>query len=73
MEGSIMQAWLFESSGHRPLLRFEDGTTGIPINLHLVTRYDFLSVLGRRFEIGMQLSQQHFTVRLPKAANTAQT
>jgi hypothetical protein len=62
-----MHAWLFESSGHRPLLRFEDGSTGIPINLHLVTRHDFLRLVGRRFEIGMQVSQQHFTVRLPKA------
>jgi hypothetical protein len=68
-----MNAWLFESPGHRPLLRFEDGSTGVPINLHLFTRYDFLKLVGRRLEIGIQLSQQHFTVRLPKATNTIQT
>jgi hypothetical protein len=68
-----MHAWLFESTGHRPLLRFEDGSTGIPINLHLVTRYEFLRLLGRRLEIGTRLSPQHFTVHLPKATDTART
>ncbi len=66
-----MHAWLFESSKHRPLLRFEDGSTGIPINLHLFTRYDFMRLVGRRLEVGTQLSQQHFTVHLPEVANTA--
>jgi hypothetical protein len=59
-----MYARLFESSEHRPLLRFEDGGIGIPINLHLFTRYEFLTLVGRRLEIGMQLSPQHFTVHL---------
>ncbi len=66
-----MHAWLIEGDGHRPLLRFEDGSIGIPINLHLNTRYEFLRLLGRRFEISTQLSQQHFTVRLPKPAEAA--
>ena len=46
-----MNAWLIEGNGHRPLLRFEDGHTGIPINLHLVTRQQFLRLIGRRVEI----------------------
>lgn len=66
-----MHAWLFESTGHRPMLRFEDGSTGIPINLHLRTRYEFLNLLGRRFEVGTQLSREHYTVRLPRTQNNA--
>ena len=54
------------------MLRFEDGSMGVPINLHLYTRYDFLNLLGRRLEIGTQLSDQHFTVRIPSAMNAAQ-
>ncbi len=68
-----MHAWLIEGAGHRPLLRFEDGSIGIPINLHLNTRYEFLRLLGRRFEIGTQLSQQHFTVRLLSPTASSQT
>ena len=67
-----MHAWLFESPKHSPLLRFEDGSTGIPINLHLYTRYEFMKLVGRRFEIGTQLSKQHFTVRLPEVANASE-
>jgi hypothetical protein len=67
-----MHAWLFESSGHSPMLRFEDGSTGIPVNLHLYTRYEFMNLLGRRLEIGTQLSQQHYTVRLPDPEHKAQ-
>ena len=58
-----MHAWLVEGEDHRPMLRFEDGHTGVPINLHLVTRHQFLRVLGRRVEICSQLSPQHYTVR----------
>jgi hypothetical protein len=60
-----MNAWLIEGKGHRPLLQFEDGHTGIPINLHLVTRQQFLRRLGRRVEIRSQLSPEHYTVRFP--------
>lgn len=58
-----MHAWLFESPGHRPMLRFDNGGIGIPVNLHLFTRYQFLNLVGKRLEIGMQLSEQHFTVK----------
>lgn len=64
-----MFAWLIESAGHRPLLHLEDGSTGIPINLHLYTRHQFLSLLGRRVEIRSQLSPQHYTVRFPNPAD----
>ena len=67
-----MYAWLIESSGHRPLLRFEDGSTGIPVNMHLYTRHQFLALLGRRFEVRTQLSPRHFTVRLPEPNGTLQ-
>jgi hypothetical protein len=60
-----MYAWLIESTGHRPQLRLEDGSTGIPVNLHLCTRHQFLALLGRRVEICSQLSPQHYTVRFP--------
>ncbi len=60
-----MRAWLVEGDNHRPMLRFEDGRFGIPINLHLVTRQQFMRVLGRRVEIRSQLSPEHFTVRFP--------
>lgn len=59
----IMQAWLIEGLGHRPMLRFDDGRIGIPINLHLLTRQQFLSRLGRRVEIQSQLSAEHYSVR----------
>jgi hypothetical protein len=65
-----MNAWLIEGNGHRPLLRFEDGHTGIPINLHLVTRQQFLVRLGRRVEIRSQLSPEHYTVRFPNPEDT---
>ena len=68
-----MHAWLFESAEHRPLLRFEDGSIGVPINLHLYTRYEFLGLIGKRLEIGMQLSQEHFTVHLPHGTNVDQS
>lgn len=64
-----MHAWLIESSGHRPLLRLEDGRTGIPINLHLHTRSQFLARLGRRVEIRTQLSPDHYTIRFPNPAD----
>lgn len=64
-----MHAWLIESAGHRPLLQLEDGTTGIPINLHLYTRQQFLARLGRRVEIRTQLSPRHYTVRFPNPAD----
>jgi len=60
-----MFAWLIEGEGHRPMLRFEDGSTGIPINLHLVNRQQFLRLLGRRVEIRSQLSPEHYTVCFP--------
>lgn len=58
-----MYAWLIEGNGRSPLLRLEDGSTGIPVNLHLYTRQQFLARLGRRVEIRSQLSPQHYTVR----------
>ena len=64
-----MYAWLIESAGHRPLLLLEDGSTGIPINLHLYTRQQFLSRLGRRVEIQSQLSPHHYSVRFPHPAD----
>lgn len=60
-----MRAWLIEGKGRRPMLRFEDGRTGIPINLHLVTRQQFLRLLGRRVEVRSQLSADHYTVSFP--------
>ncbi|MEW5789739.1 MAG: hypothetical protein AB1899_17995 [Pseudomonadota bacterium] len=60
-----MYAWLIEGNGHRPMLRFEDGHTGIPINLGLTSRQQFLELLGRRVEIRSQLSAEHYSVRIP--------
>ncbi len=59
-----MFAWIIEGEGHRPMLRLEDGRTGIPVNLNLHTRAQFLNLVGRRVEVRSQLSPQHFTVRL---------
>lgn len=58
-----MQARIIEGHGNRPMLRFDDGRIGIPINLHLLTRQQFLSRLGRRVEIQSQLSADHYSVR----------
>lgn len=58
-----MQARLIEGNGHRPMLRLDDGRIGIPINLHLVTRQQFLSRLGHRVEVQSQLSPEHYSVR----------
>ena len=60
-----MFAWIIEGEGHRPMLRFEDGRTGIPVNLDLHTRAQFLNLVGRRVEVRSQLSPQHYTVRVP--------
>lgn len=60
-----MHAWLIEDKGHRPMLRFEDGRIGIPINLHLITRQQFLKLLGRRVEVRSQFSSEHYSVRFP--------
>jgi hypothetical protein len=65
-----MYAWLIEDKGHRPMLRFEDGHTGIPVNLHLLTRQQFLRLIGRRVEIRSQLSPDHYTVRFPNPDDT---
>jgi hypothetical protein len=65
----VMYAWLIESNEHRPLLRLEDGSIGIPVNLRLYSRQQFLALLGRRVEIRSQLSPQHYTIRFPAAAN----
>ncbi len=62
-----MIAWIIEGDGHRPLLRFEDGRTGIPVNLHLLNRREFLDLLGRRVEVRSQLSPDHYTVRFPSS------
>lgn len=64
-----MYAWLIESAGHRPQLRLEDGSSGIPVNLHLYTRHQFLVLVGRRVEIRSQLSPQHYTVRFLNPAD----
>lgn len=45
------------------MLRFDDGRIGVPINLHLLTRQQFLSRLGRRVEVQSQLSAEHYSVR----------
>ncbi|MCS6786697.1 MAG: hypothetical protein NZ524_06675 [Thiobacillaceae bacterium] len=62
-----MQATLCQGTGRRPLIRFDDGRLGIPVNLHFRSRLDFLFHLGRRVEVISQLSEQHYTVRLPGA------
>jgi hypothetical protein len=60
----LMNARLIEGRGHRPLILFEDGRVGIPVNLHFLSRNDFLSVLGRQVEVLSRLSEIHYTVRL---------
>jgi len=65
----MLFAKLIEGAGHGPLLRFEDGSTGIPVNLHLYTRHQFMIMLGRRVEIRSQLSPQHYTVRFSNPAD----
>lgn len=60
-----MKATLIEGTGHRPLIRFADGRTGVPVNLHFLSRQDFLFYLGRQVIIRSQLSDQHYTVLLP--------
>ncbi len=62
-----MHARLIEGHGHRPLIQFEDGRVGIPVNLHFLSRNHFLSVLGRQVEVVSRLSETHYTVRLPGA------
>jgi hypothetical protein len=62
-----MNARLIEGQGHRPLILFEDGRVGIPVNLNFLSRNDFVSVLGRRVEVVSRLSEWHYTVRLPGA------
>ncbi len=62
-----MNAVLIEGLDHRPLIRFDDGRIGIPVNLHFRSRIDFLSFLGRRVEVVSRLSDLHYTVRLPGA------
>lgn len=59
-----MYAKLIEGRSHRPLIRFEDGCIGIPINLHFLSRNEFLSLLGRQVEIISRLSEAHYSVRL---------
>lgn len=62
-----MNARLIEGRSHRPLILFDDGRVGIPVNLHFLSRHDFLTVVGRRVEVVSQLSEMHYTVRLPGA------
>jgi hypothetical protein len=62
-----MFAWIIEGDGHRPMLRFEDGRTGIPVNLRLLSRREFVELLGRRVEVRSQLSPDHYTVRFSGA------
>ncbi len=62
-----MNARLIEGRGHRPLILFEDGRVGIPVNLHFLSRNDFVSLLGRQVEVISRLSELHYTVRLPGA------
>lgn len=62
-----MYAKLVEGRSHRPLIRFEDGRIGIPVNLHFISRGDFLSLVGRQVEIVSRLSDLHYSVRLPGA------
>ncbi len=68
-----MHAILTEGRGHRPLIRFDDGRVGIPVNLHFLSRHDFLSVLGRQVEVVSRLSDLHYTVRLPGAPEHLQS
>ncbi len=60
-----MFAKLIEGNGHQPMIRFEDGRLGVPINLLFSSRNEFLSYVGRRVEIRSQLSEQHYSVHLP--------
>lgn len=62
-----MNARLIEGRSHRPLILLEDGRVGIPVNLHFLSRNDFLSLLGRKVEVVSRLSEMHYTVRLPGA------
>lgn len=62
-----MHARLIEGRSHRPMILFEDGRVGIPVNLHFLSRNDFISVLGRQVEVVSRLSELHYTVRLPGA------
>lgn len=62
-----MNARLIEGCDHRPLILFDDGRVGIPVNLHFLSRNDFMSLLGRQVEVVSRLSESHYTVRLPGA------
>jgi len=58
-----MNARLIEGRGHRPLILFEDGRVGIPVNLHFLSRNDFISVLGKQVEVVSRLSDLPFLGR----------
>jgi len=62
-----MHAILSEGRDHRPIIRFEDGRIGIPVNLRIRSRHHFLSMLGWRVVVISRLSDLHYTVRLPSA------
>jgi len=66
----IMYAWLIEVPGTVRCFTSRTAAPGIPINLHLYTRHQFLALLGRRVEIRTQLSPLHYTVRFPNPADT---
>lgn len=68
-----MHAILTKGKDHRPLIRFDDGRVGIPVNLNFLSRHVFLSVLGRRVGVVSRLSDLHFTVRLPGVPEHLQT
>ena len=60
-----MFAKLIEGNGHQPMIRFEDGRLGIPINLLFSSRTEFLLHIGQLVTIRSQLSDQHYSVHLP--------
>ncbi len=62
--GLKMYAILIESNGHRPMIRFEDGHEGVPVNLDFRSRMQFLGLVGRRVHVLTRLSENHYSVRL---------
>jgi hypothetical protein len=59
-----MYAILIEGDGHRPMIRFEDGRQGVPVNLDFRSRTEFLGLVGRRVEVLSRFSDHHYSVRL---------
>ncbi|MCU0840677.1 MAG: hypothetical protein MUC79_03030 [Thiobacillaceae bacterium] len=60
-----MDATLIEGRARRPMIRFEDGQLGVPVNLRFLSRVEFLALVGRRVVVVSRYSEQHYSVRLP--------